>query len=91
MSSSDDLADIRAGLDCLRKGIRSIQNARRAISKVRENRDGREAEIELAHAEEMTAITERLFSTAVGEDSRESRDSIGDAYDSARKNRNKKG
>lgn len=80
-SGDDDIGDIKAGLECLRKGIRSIRNARRAISKVRGSRDGREAEIALAHAEEMAAITERLFSTAVGEESREARNTIGDPRD----------
>lgn len=81
--SNDDVADIRAGLDCLRKAIRSIRTARRAIKNMRESSDKRDAEIDLTHAEQMTAIAERLFSSAVGKESQDACDTTGDPYDGA--------
>lgn len=63
--------------------MRSIRDARQAINNMRESRDRREAEIALTHAEEMLAIADRLFSSAVGEESRAARETIADPYGSA--------
>ena len=67
--TSDDLDDIKAGVVSLRKALRSIQNARQAVSTLRESHEKADAEIALTHAQEMAAVAERLFTSVIRDDS----------------------
>ena len=68
MTSDDDIDDIKAGVASLRKALRSIQNARLAVSSMRESHEKADTEIALTHAQEMAAVAERLFSSVIRDD-----------------------
>ncbi|HET6628881.1 MAG TPA: hypothetical protein VFG91_03810 [Woeseiaceae bacterium] len=69
--NSDDVHDIRAGLDCLSKINKSILAAEQAINSMSESHAKRDAEIALQHAQEMSAVAERMFRSALGERSQD--------------------
>lgn len=48
--------------------MRSIQTARLAVNSMPESYDKADAEIALTHAQEMGAVAERLFSSALAEE-----------------------
>lgn len=64
--TSDDRDDIKVGVASLRRALQSIQTARRAVENISDSHDKRDAEIALQHAEELAAVSERLFSSAIG-------------------------
>lgn len=66
--TDDDVDDIKAGVASLRKALRSIQNAGRAVASMRESHEKADAEIALTHALEMAAVAERLFSSVIRDD-----------------------
>lgn len=76
---SDDIDDIRAGLNSLRKSMESMQTVRQAVTNMPESHDKRDAEIALIHAENMAAVAERMFRSALAE-SREARKSANGPY-----------
>lgn len=52
-------------MESLRRATQSIQTAQRAVNSMRESNDKRDAEIALTHAEEVTALAERIFTSAL--------------------------